>query len=271
MAWFSNKIKVTLVDAADGKIIGITKLRPNELPDSFEAGTILHLGDQDWAVIDADSRMRADYVRARALTLQLQRLAYADPRDVLFSLPSICARIPDLVENSTARASVVIHEDDWRQFEFVATKHYAAIERQFNAIRRIHEEHRREHGWREIHSRTEPDFPTAGAFTLDNLGRRAGCGPIVSDVSIGEAKNIVADGFSIKTEDGLSLYGQAPEGKVAVLSVLDKQPGTTPEAAINMLVGLAKEFDLQLVHWCRCQRAQPSWDSFRELIMRGTR
>jgi hypothetical protein len=48
--------------------------------------------------------------------------ATMDPNKILFSTPTLNDAIPATVQGSTATADCIqLHEDDWRQFEFIPT------------------------------------------------------------------------------------------------------------------------------------------------------
>src|SRR6478609_4441659 len=96
MAWFKREVTVTLIDDVTDEPIGVTKMPPADLPETFERETTLHIGDVDWSVVDATPKTRPEYSASKSLTLRLRRIEKVDPRNILFSLPSICDYIPPL-------------------------------------------------------------------------------------------------------------------------------------------------------------------------------
>src|SRR5438128_2305534 len=100
MGWFNSKIDVTLIDDASGKYIGVTKMLPEALPESFKLNTTLHLGDADWSVVRAQPETRAEFAKSKSLTIRLRKVEKIDPSKILYSLPSICDFIPGLSDRT---------------------------------------------------------------------------------------------------------------------------------------------------------------------------
>lgn len=270
MSLFSRKIHVTLIDAKNNEIIAKSKVPADSLPESFGPDTTLHIGNEGWCVVAAEPRDRAAYKKTRTLTLRLVKIEWANPRDILFSLPSISSEIPGPGSEPVVASDVVLHEDDWRQMELVSRANAAAIERQFAAIRRIHEEQSVEGGgWRELHKRTEPSPAITNAFRMEDIQRAFDAEGQLGGVTFEKWPNRIADGFSVRGKDGLCLYGLAPAGRIDTLGIVDSPAELTPDDSIAALVELASKFDLDLVHWCRCQREAPSVPGFRSILMWG--
>lgn len=275
MNLFGRKIHVTLIDASSNRVFAQSKVPADSLPESFHADTTLHIGDEDWSVVEAEPPTRTEYSTTKKLTIRLRRIALVPTKDVLFSLPSIIDALPELSATQMGACDLWLHEDDWRQMELVSHENSVAIERQFAAIHKIHEEQSvAGAGWRKLHKRTEPSVPITSNLQMNDV-RRAfdGIGSL-GGVAFGcygsvEATSLVADGFGISCNDGLSLYGVAPAGRVTTLGIVEYHSAEAPSKSMSALVELAREFDLDLVHWCRCQREAPFIPGFRKLIMWG--
>lgn len=138
MTWFSSKVKVTFIDEATGGSFGVTEMLPTDLPESFEIDTTLHLGNEDWSVVGAQPKTRAEYEKSKSLVLRLRRIEM-DPSNIMFSLPSICDSIPGVTEHKLSGAEFILAEDDWRQFEFVSNDRAADVDDEIEKIRLIHE------------------------------------------------------------------------------------------------------------------------------------
>src|SRR5690242_17556226 len=107
-------IHVELFDAATGTLIGEADLPAEQLPESFAASTTLHLGDADWHVERAEPMTRDEYVKAGHLVLRLREVVQVDPKQILFSLPTIEDALPPLHDGPGEEAAA-LREDDWRQ------------------------------------------------------------------------------------------------------------------------------------------------------------
>lgn len=53
MAWFTRNVAIEFIDATNGAVFASTKMPVDNLPDTFEVDTTLHLGDCDWSVVHA--------------------------------------------------------------------------------------------------------------------------------------------------------------------------------------------------------------------------
>lgn len=104
MGWFSRKVWVTLVDDATGRVFEATKMWPNELPESFELATTLHLGEADWSVVHAEPRTRDEYTKSGSLTLWLCKIEMVATDSLMFSQVDITERFDD---------NLTLGADDW--------------------------------------------------------------------------------------------------------------------------------------------------------------
>lgn len=124
-------------------------------------------------------------------------------------------------------------------------------------IRKIHETAFAEVGWREIHVRSRLESPVVGNLTLAELAALLKIPAESSGVTYHGVQFQISDGYSFKSDDGLTVYGVTPNGNVQVVGLPpfgDSRP--TPES-INQLKTLARELNLDLVNWCRCIRVGP--------------
>ena len=267
MGWFRKKILVTLIDDKTNEVIAKAKSPADSLPDDLTIDTQLSIGDDQWYVVSADPGTRAEYMVSKKLTIRLQRLEMIDPANLLYSLPSIYDAIPGCSNLPADDADPKLHEDDWRQFELVSQENNSAIDRQFAAIIDIHKEHHADPGWKKMHCRSEPEKPIQSRLPLETLREELGPESKIGGVSFRTEPNRILDGFSIQTTDGITLYGLAPAGEITVLGLYDTAYTTVAENTIASLVTVAKRYNLVLIHWCRCQKAEASIEEFQKLIM----
>jgi hypothetical protein len=266
MSWFSSKISVTFIDDATGSVIGSVAMPPADLPESFRSQTTLHLGDVDWSVIRATPDTRSGYSKSGKLTLHLRRVVKIDPREILYSLPSICDRIPPLGTRSLSGDEYVLHEDDWRQMELVSQQFAQVADSEIQSIRQIHEHQAAGIGWRSVHVRRGPETPIAGRLTLPDIEMIFGLQNSFGGVTYTGASSRIESGYSFTAADGQQFYGLAPEGKVAVFAIACRKLSQTPLGSIESVKTLAYEFNLDLVRWCRCERAGNADPLFRKML-----
>ncbi len=266
MRWFSSKVKVTFIDEATGESFGITQMPTADLPESFELDTTLHLGDEDWSVVDAQPRTRAEYAKSKTLTLRLRRIEMMDPRNILYSLPSICDAIPAINDEPLSGGEFELAEDDWRQFEFVSNELAREVDEEIAKIRLIHENAAAEVGWREIHVRTKPEVPLVCNLVLADLANALNVSTESAGVTYQGAQSRITDGYSFTTNDGLSVYGVAPNGNIQVIAFGQYSDSTSNSESIDRLKSLAHDLNLDLVNWCRCVRIAPDDPLFYSLL-----
>jgi hypothetical protein len=234
-------IRVVFVDAASGAEFGRAGIAPDELPETFGPGTTLMLGGDDYVVEQAEP---AGFRAAGALTLTLRRVEAVDPQELLFSLPTICDTVP------AAEQLGELHEDDWRQIEFVAEGLRDVVETEFGAIRAIYE-HEAEFdaddsltGFRRLHVREHPAAPLPGPVSRERL---------LALLPAGEHTD--GPGSFARTIGPVLVYGLSDADAVTVLGVqFSGAPGT---ALAGPLREVMTTFHLALVDWCRCELAGP--------------
>jgi hypothetical protein len=259
MELLTRKVEVTLIDDRSGTVMAVTSLAPDALPEAFFAATTLHLGNADWSVVSADPMDRAAYAKTGKLVLRLRPIEQIDPKQLLFSLPTICDQLP-ASEGSVADGSeVVLREDDWRQCELVSEAFGATVEHELDAVREIHEKQRAGPGFRKLQVRSALPQPIAeGAVQFADvraLGEDGARLPLRFD---GSGRRI-SDGFACRLDSAQVLYGVAAGPSVEILAV---QPG----ADFARLRAFAAERRLLAVDWCRCLRGHPNDDSFDALL-----
>jgi hypothetical protein len=245
-------------------------LPPDRLPDSFEASTTIHLGERNFEVIEARPMTAAEFIASGKLRLVLRevRIEQVNVKDILFSLPTIDGVLPPIGEGSTKlnKQVVEIHEDDWRQVEFVARAVQDQIDEHRRAIRRIYEEQRTEHGYfRKLHVREQLATPLAGTnLTVANLVAAFDAPPMQLDgVSFHGVAGLVEGGFAIRLLSGIELLGVTNRmGHVAALCLSHAPPNNALDRDLPALARFAREHDLCLVNWCRAEQLPPDESAF---------
>jgi hypothetical protein len=233
------KVVVTLVNAATGDVIGVTEQPADALPEPFDSGTELTVGDRQWSVVRAEPATRAEYGRTGALRLMLARRETVDPQQIRYSMASICGDLPP-VEPAPEddRQTLVLHEDLWRDIELVSSRQQQAIDANLAAIARIE---RDAAGYDDIHVRVEPDTPLDGVEI--GIGELPGS-PLSGGVVLSSAGGMtrVVDGFAFALASGTHLYGWAPDGQIGILALDEPTDATAIDELMN-------RHQLVLVNW----------------------
>jgi hypothetical protein len=268
-----NVIHVEMVDAATGRIFAESDIPPDQLPESFEAATTLHLGDADYDVEEADPVTAAEFRKTGRLRLVLRRVKIEsiDPRSVLFSLPTISNDLPAIEPGSTKlnRNVLEIHEDDWRQTELIHLSLSAEIDEELADVARIYSEHRQGEFFNQIHVRRRIPAPLAAARIQSLSLSIPGAAPYDGLALYGVA-GVVAGGWATKLASTADLFGVYQDGFLAAVCLRGTVPPDAPEA--GLLAGIAIAHGLCLVDWCSCRRVEPDLAAFRDYFSpRGER
>lgn len=246
-----STISVTFIDDTSSATMATLDLPIANLPETFELETTLHLGDDDWTVVSAQPHTKLEFTGSGKLVLRLRKLEKIDLSDLLYSLPSICDRLPGVSDTPPGADDLILSEDDWRQFELVSRAFAGDADVEIAAIRAIHENEGAGAGWKKIHVRKQPDPPIASTLSRADIDRAFG-GVRFRGVCL--AGSPVVSGFSFQAGD-LPCYGIEEDGAISVLGIASEATGEEP---VEALARIAHEFDLELVHWCRCARVE--WD-----------
>jgi hypothetical protein len=267
----AKTIHVEIYDAEELIQFAPIDLPPDRLPDSFEASTTIHLGERNFEVVEARPMTAAEFIASGKLRLVLRevKIEQVNVKDLLFSLPTIDGVLPPIAEGSTKLNKQVteIHEDDWRQVEFVAIAQQDQIDEQVAAIRRIYEEQRTEEGYfRKLHVREQFATPLAGTkLTVANLIAAFDAPPMQLDgISVHGVAGQVLNGFAIRLLSGVELLGVTDDaGQIVALCLSQAQPNNALERDLPSLARFAREQQLCLVNWCRAEQLAPEESAFR--------
>ena len=239
-----NTIHVTMVDAATDQVLGEADLEQAQLPDSFDLSqhaTTMHIGSDDWDVEYAEPTDRAGYVASGRLHLVLRKVELVSADEILFSLPTIVDALPPVVAGDVTNA-LALHEDDWRQREFVATNFRPEIAAEFDMIRAARDS-RIGVGYKHLHVRERIAEPLAGV-PLQLAAVRAALGdPAGREVALGGG--LVVGGYAFDVAGG-HVYGREEQGRVVTLAMAQ-------DADPQSLAALAVEHALVFVDWVRTE------------------
>ena len=84
-------IEVRFYEGKSETPFAVSNLPVDQLPDTFEIDTTLHLGDDNWRVIGAEPPQKSKFRTSGKLDLFLAKseVTQIDPRELLYSLPTI--------------------------------------------------------------------------------------------------------------------------------------------------------------------------------------
>ena len=237
-------VSVTYVDAGSGNVIGRSEMPPEMLPETFEIVTTMEIAGSPYSVERAEPPHAALFRATGELTLFLRPVQVLAPNDILFSLPTICDRVPEPDPVLVSAVPFEMHEDDWRQIEFVDASLAPVVEEQRRLIREIVDDHSRRDsdgrpiGYDRIHVRTEPVDPLPQGITIRRLVEVMDADKAYGGVAFHGRPYMVPRSFAFGA-GSLVCYGLAEGGLVKVLG-LNRMPAT----------GVALDFEgTTLVNW----------------------
>ncbi|MDB5322508.1 MAG: hypothetical protein JWN40_4139 [Phycisphaerales bacterium] len=271
-----DAIRVEFFDHATGQCFAQTDLPLDRLPESFEANTTMHLGDQDWNVIEARPMTATEFRRTGTLIL-IMRMAppvtLIDPSAILFSLPTITNdALPPIAPGSSKLGADVIeiHEDDWRQIEWVSGSAREAIASELDLIRLIYDQEREASGFRRVHLRQLIPAPLADRqLRLEDL--RHALGPHatwLAGFAYRGVAGIANASFAVRVISSIELYGVAPNGIVETLCFANTSTNNLPLPDVEILARLAATHDLLLADWCAAAVIPPLAQEYIEYFIR---
>jgi hypothetical protein len=263
---------VKLFNADTGECFANSEMQIQQLPESFESDTTLHLQDGDWQVVEARPMTAAGFRKSGELVLILRkvRIETIALDKVLYSLPTISMDQPGVIPGSTklGKQVIEIHEDDWRQVEWIHASHSEAIDAELDAIRMIYENHRANVGFKKLHVRNAIPQRLAGhAVGLEPLASALSANGVwLEGVAYQGIAGILRDSFSMRLLSSLELYGIAPAGELAALCLHHPRMNNKPQPDVGILAGFVAEHRLVLVDWCRMQRIEPDPNQYFEYL-----
>jgi hypothetical protein len=266
MTSFSLNIEVTFIDELTDESLGVTQIAANNLPDVFEQDTTINLSGVDWNVLNSRPKTRAQYTKSKQLILWIRRVEEISDSDILYNLPSICKKFPEVNDRPLTGTELVLAEDDWRQFEFISNTFANKVDKNIAQIQRIHDNAKDGMGWRELYLRSKPEIPISNNIALTYLASMLQVPAKSAGITYDGSQSPIKEGYSFTLNDDFSVYGIAPKGKIQVIAIGQDCNVPPNEDSIDLLQQLARKFNLDLVHWCRCLRVHPDDPLFRSLL-----
>jgi hypothetical protein len=252
MFWSKNKhdkIKVEFFETGKDEHFAVSMVPIGQLPETFEVATTFNIEGKKWSVVDADPKQKSDFEKTGKLRVMLSPLQTVNPKNILFSLPTINDRICAVQKAKSLDGMLVIHEDDWRQVEFVSEKLLVDVETEFNSIRTIYETKWEEVGFTEMHVRKLIETPIDdGVIPYPALRNHFSVSKEFNGFGIRSYMAVAEHGFAFETRDGLLFYGVLSQQGNVIFLCLANTDGFADKCG-----DLMKTFHLIGVDWCKGQ------------------
>jgi hypothetical protein len=242
-----DTIEVEFIKEGATEAFAVSKVPIAQLPATFELATTLDIAEKKWTVLHAQPKQKIDFQKTGRLRVILRPIALVNPKDILFSLPTINDRMCALRKAESLDGFLMIHEDDWRQIEFISESLVGDIGSEMDGIRKIFESKRKASGFTEMHIRKVIETPMAkSGISYQGLKQLFRISIDYNGFGVGQA---AADrGFAFETKEGLQFYGvRDREGNIEALCLRHA------DGVAETCRDLMKDFHLVCVNWCRMQ------------------
>jgi hypothetical protein len=244
-----DKIRVEFVETGNETPFAVSMVPIGQLPDTFEIATNLDISGKQWTVANAAPKHKSDFEKSGKLRVVLSPVQMVNPKDILFSLPTINDRMCPLKKVNSLDGMLVIHEDDWRQVEFVSDTLLGDVETEFRSINTIYETKRKEFGFTGIHIRKLIETPIEDeAVPFDALKNLFIISREFSGFGFASCMAVAEHSFAFETQNGLRFYGLLTQKGNVVFLCLANTDGFAGKVG-----DMAKAFNLVGVDWCKCQ------------------
>ncbi len=246
----SQLINVTFIDVTTGITLGIYEVPLEQLPQSFEAATTLNMGGSDWSIEDAEPKTAEEFIKSGQLTLKMRQLKKVNPKDVLFSLPTIAGDIPtDTSKEATYQDFIfTMHEDSWRQYEFLRPQSSELMHQELNKIKEVKEKYSQKvddslTAYSNCHLRQTIGQPEL-AIDFDQL-KSLLLTKEEGSLALKSYEGFVPGGFTLKTNE-TTYYGTLnDQQQVTLLGIANFSENT-----INEIKFIIQAFGLLFIDWC---------------------
>lgn len=252
LKYMDKLIKVTFLDITSGITLGIYEVPLDQLPQSFEVATTLQMGGSDWSIEDAEPKTSEEFIASGELTLKMRQLKKVKTDDILFSLPTISGSIPTDVSRAAQFNDFVftMHEDNWRQYEFLNKSSFPLIDLEFDKIKEIKTSHTKAvddslTAFTKCHLRTTISNPDL-SIDFEQLKEVLKTNELGSFALKGY-DGFVPASFALKTAE-TTYYGRLAGDKVTELAIAGFS-----ESTINEIKAVAQAFDIIFIDWCNCE------------------
>lgn len=243
----SKKINVTFINNATGELLGTRQMDEKELPEVFDRSIQFHIEEKVYQIVKAEPATQAEFKKSKKLSIYIQPIEKLDPKDILFSTPTISNEIAPLTDKPLYQDfELKILEDNWRQIEFLPLSVLSVIQEEMADIEKIifPENDEEKPGFKEIHVRKR-----IGAHHLsipfNEFCELAGIKE-KGLLKFWDHEGYVENGFALRS-DNYTYYGTLQGDMIKELCLDDF------ESAETEFYQIAAQYKLVLVDWCRGQ------------------
>lgn len=258
-------VEVIFLNVENGQRIASGNLPASQLPETFAKNTVMHIGEQPWQVVKAEPVTADEFIKSGKLTLTCALVEYVSEEGVLYSLPTINDAIPETGSVAPEQNVFTLHEDDWRQMEFVSNSHSDTIGVEIRSIMSIYQQHQQSAGFSQLHVRKAIPRPLNRSIKPDQLQQYLPPDFLTAAaVVFAQDEHEIKDVFAYNISP-LVIYGHlTPAGTIDALGMqfVDNPTNTLPYI-IDGIVNFMVDYELTFVDWIRMQVLPPDTQGFQ--------
>lgn len=178
---------------------------------------------------------------------EFEKVETMNPNDMWFTTSTISNEIPQTApKTKETDFDIVIHDDDYRQNEFLNISSLPQIQVEFNAIQEIWANHSKKSEeytlFKNCHVRKTIGLPNL-TINFNELKVLLGCNSVGQVIINGE---VLIDGFALETEN-TTYFGTLNGDKVIDFCIAEWNDNTR-----NEILEVNKAFSLLFVNWHHC-------------------
>lgn len=261
-----KKVNVEFYEFTTKQLLANSQIPLQQLPDTFAINTTIHFNDSDWNVMVAKPLKKTEFAASGKVELFLAKVETMDPKNILYSLPSINDEIPQVIECDSENVLVLL-EDDWRQVECVSTSFLTEIHDEISQIRDIYNNDRESSGFRNMHLRKKISAPLQGKeITLKELYEHFHAKVHYEGVGFNSSYGIIENGFAFATESNWVFWGQCDAAKNIVFLNVIAMANAVIEPFSSQMNQFLRDKELYVVDWTRMFIAGEGHSSFEKFM-----
>ena len=262
-------IEVEFIEESSNELFTVSSLSIDQLPDTFEVDTTLHIGDEDWSVVRAVPSTKSEFEKSGCVQVFITKSLPVDPQQILFSIPSISNDLASTIATDSMEDVFVVHEDDWRQCEIVSNSHASDIHIELTDILQIVENNSVSIGFENIHVRKRITKPfTDRTLPLSLLHEHFTVVQTMNGVGFSSQVGIIDRGFALVIDSGWIIWGQLSEDKQTIDYLCLNQPETNIQQNrfTEVMDTLLLDYHLSFVDWNRLVVISPPDTQFLDYV-----
>lgn len=247
-------ITITIYEVDGDAPIAVIEQPIDALPDTFEIETSMYHDGEDWIVGRADPANKVDFRKSGEITLTVyrQKIVKHDPAEpILCLMPTVSADTPTFTDAYSLENVYVIHEDKWRDSEFISFSFIEQMQADLDCILDVvRNANVKGVAFERAHLRDSILDPLEDVdLKLDELKQILGVAHCYDGVAFTAYAATADNGFAFKTPQGFVVFGQCHDEKVRICCIHFLDANALTPQSVAAIDQLQKQYKLMYVNW----------------------